>query len=167
MEVSPEIIFGILVTIIVVPVVYVVFTGNIIRAAFAFAVSLLGLAALYACMNAGFMAVVQILIYAGGVVVLLIFGVMLSRSSSTRGVYTDHQFVVLGSIASVALLYCLVTVLKGFPVTVTEAVQSGLDTTYSVGVLMLTDHLVAFELIAYVLLVVLVGAAFISKKMTE
>lgn len=166
MKVGPEILFFIFAGLIALPVVYLIFTSNLIRAAFAFAFSLLALAGLYAFMEAGFMAVVQILIYAGGVVVLLMFGVMLSKSSNKAGVYTGHQYVIFGAITSLALFFSLIRNLQSFSPPSSVPV-SELDTTSQIGILLLTDHLLVFELIAYLLLVVLVGASFISKKMTE
>ncbi|MEP0368443.1 MAG: NADH-quinone oxidoreductase subunit J [Cyclobacteriaceae bacterium] len=145
------------------PLIYMIFTRNIIRSVFAFTISLLGLAAIYVLLNADLMAVVQILIYAGGIVVLLIFGVMLTKRTREAGVFTDHHQVVIGGLVFIGMLVFLVSgILKAG-----QAEWAGVEfenQIAKVGVLYLTDHLVAFELVAFLLLVALVGAAFLAKK---
>lgn len=146
------------------PLVYLILTKNIVRAAFAFAISLLGIAGLYVLLSADFMASVQILIYAGGIVVLLIFGVMLSKRTEKAGVFTEHHQIWSGLIVFIGLIVFLIT-----SIVKSNQVWPNLDIvdknqTKQVGVLYMTDHLVAFEMIAFLLLVTLVGAAFLAKK---
>lgn len=149
---------------IIIPIVYMVFSKNIIRSAFAFTISLLGLAAIYVLLNSEFMAVVQILIYAGGIVVLLIFGVMLSKRSKESGVVTSHHQLLSGGLIFISLLvFIVLAIFKSNP-SWNETIVSPLNQTKQVGILYLTDHLVAFELIAFLLLIALVGAAFLAKK---
>lgn len=150
----------------VLPVFYLLFTRNIIRAAFALVVSLLGLAALFVLQHSELMAVVQILIYAGGVIVLLLFGMMLTKRNNEEGVFTSHRNLLISGIASLALflLLCQLIVRTEWPFT--EVVISG-NQVRTIGVLLLTDHLVAFELVAFVLLVALVGAAYLAKKSAD
>ncbi|WP_258104461.1 NADH-quinone oxidoreductase subunit J [Marinoscillum sp. MHG1-6] len=148
---------------IVVPLIYLLITKNIIRAAFAFAISLLGMAAIYVLLNAEFMAVVQILIYAGGIVVLLIFGVMLTKRSGDEGVFTAHHQVIPGVLVSLAFFVLLTQSIFDVNLAWGEEVTST-DQVKQIGVLYLTDHLIAFELIAFLLLMALVGAAFLAKK---
>lgn len=146
------------------PLIYLIFTKNIIRAAFAFTMSLLGMAALYVLLSADFMAVVQIMIYAGGIVILLIFGVMLTERTQKAGVYTEHHQLFSGIIVSSGLMFFLVSsIMKSGQIWVSGAKEIE-NQTRQIGVLYLTDHLIAFELIAFLLLVALVGAAYLSKK---
>ena len=153
--------FGLMV---VVPVLYLLFTKNIIRAAFAFVISLLGLAATYVLLHAELMAVVQIMIYAGGVIVLLIFGIMLTKRVSDEGVFTQHRSVVLGGAVSAVFFLLLTKWILSSGLTWPNAEVSGMDQVRKIGILFLTDHLIAFEVIAFLLLVALVGAAFLAKK---
>lgn len=148
---------------VVLPVLYLIFTSNIIRAAFAFAISLLGLAAIYVLLQAELMAVVQILIYAGGVIVLLIFGVMLTRRIGGDGVFTRHRGVVLGVLVSFGFFVMLCRWILGSGLGFAPE-TAGEDQVRRIGVLFLTDHLIAFEVMAFLLLVALVGAAYLAKK---
>lgn len=166
MTVDPSWFFFVFAVLILVPVLYLLFTKNIVRAAFAFGLSLLGLAGLFVTLDAAFMAIVQVLIYAGGVLVLLLFGVMLSKSNRTKGIFTGQHYVVVGLVMGSGLLLILGSVyIRGFQLA--EPATSSTDLTFRIGVQLLTEHLVAFELIAYLLLVVLVGATFIAKKAGE
>lgn len=149
---------------IVVPVLYLVFTSDIIRAAFALVVTLLGLAAMYVLLNAELMAVVQILIYAGGVIVLLIFGIMLTRRIGTDGVFSGHRNVVLGAGLSFVFFAMLVRWIGSSGLQWTASPDQEVDQVRTIGIAFLTDHLVAFEIVAYLLLVALVGAAYLAQK---
>ncbi len=163
MEIS-KLLFFAFAAMVMLPVVYLVFAKDIIRAAFAVVISLLGIAALFVLLHAEYMAVVQILIYAGGVIVLLIFGIMLTKRIGDEGVFTQHRGIFSGVLAFVAFLSILVWLIRSAGEELTgETVTSG-DQVKQIGVLFLTDYLLAFELIAFILLVALVGAAFLAKK---
>lgn len=164
MEMSLDAFFYLFGAMICLPLIYLVFTKNIIRAAFAFTVSLLGLAAIYVLLNADFMAAVQIMIYAGGIVVLLIFGVMLTKRSTKFGVFTEHHFVFPAIVVVAAMTIFLVKAISESSFSWDEQDVAAISQTKKIGVLYLTDHLIAFELIAFLLLMALVGAAFLAKK---
>lgn len=159
-----DILFGLFGAITVLPVVYMLFTKDIIRAAFALVLTLLGLAALFVLLHAEYMAVVQILIYAGGVIVLLIFGVMLTKRISDEGVFTGHRNVVLSVLVALVLLGVLVKLIAVSGLEWSGEAGAAGDQVKLLGQSFLTTHLVAFELVAFVLLVALVGAAFLAKK---
>lgn len=159
-----QVLFIFFASLVVLPVLYLVFTQNIIRAAFALVVSLLGIAAIFVLLNAEYMAVVQILIYAGGVIVLLIFGIMLTKRIEKEGVYTEHREVVVGTVAFFALLGLLGRMIYNSTANWEVKEMEPVDQVEQIGVLFLTDHLIAFELVAFILLVALVGAAFLAKK---
>lgn len=164
MEIPLSSLFFVFASMVAIPIIYMVFTKNVIRAAFAFAISLLGMAALYVLLSADFMAVVQIMIYAGGIVVLLIFGVMLSKRTKKAGVFTEHHQLFPAIIISLALMIFLVSAIISSDQNWIHGVTEQINQTRQIGVLYLTDHLIAFELIAFLLLVALVGAAFLAKK---
>lgn len=149
---------------VVLPVLYLIFTSNIIRAAFALVISLLGVAAIFVLLNAEYMAVVQILIYAGGVIVLLIFGIMLTKRIEKDGVFTGHRGEVIGAGTAFALLILLANMVYTSGLVWNAQEPTSFDQVEKIGQLFLTDHLIAFELVAFVLLVALVGAAYLAKK---
>ncbi len=162
MDMSSWLIIG-FTLVIVVPILYMIFTSNIIRAAYAFTLSLLGLAAIYVLLKAELMAVVQIMIYAGGVVVLLIFGIMLTRRQKGMELVTLHRDVALGAGFCMILYALFVSWIGESGLAFTEELVE-LNQVKTIGISFLTNHILSFEIIAFLLLVALVGAAFLAKK---
>ena len=158
-----NILFAFFSAMVVLPIIYMLITRNIIRAAFALVISLLGLAAIYVLLNAELMAVVQILIYAGGIIVLLLFGIMLTRRISEEGVTTEHRNLLLSGII-VALVMGALTwfILKSGLQWIGDPVS--MDQVAVIGTSFMTEYLLSFELIAFILLVALVGASYLAKR---
>jgi NADH-quinone oxidoreductase subunit J len=144
-------------------VLFMVFTKQVIHGAYALALVLLSVAALFVLLNAEFLAVVQIFMYAGGVVVLLVFGIMITNRSKRGTPTTGHRTVAISMLIVVALLFILAQAILDYN-PVWRVANSSADQTKWIGRLLLTDHLLAFELIAVLLLVALVGASFLAKK---
>lgn len=143
-------------------VLIIIFTKNIVHAAYALALALIGVAGMYVFLDAELLAVVQILLYAGGVVILLSFGVMLTNRLRGEKLISEGRNKVLGAIVSISVfsILCYLISLLEFN---NDMISS--DTQIKqIGVSFLTDHIVAFELIAFVLLVALVGAAYLAKQ---
>ncbi|NQW26346.1 MAG: NADH-quinone oxidoreductase subunit J [Flammeovirgaceae bacterium] len=148
---------------IVVSGLALVFTNNLIHAAFLLAFCLLNVAGFYVIHHANFLAIVQILIYAGGILILLAFGIMLTNRSENGKVLTKNHLLFFGLLCAVGMammLYALITNPKTGTI---EAIQS-VEQVTQIGMRLLTQYILAFELIAFLLLVVLVGAAFTGKK---
>ena len=134
-------------------VLIILFTRNIVHAAYALCLALIGIAGVYVVLMAELLAVVQIMLYAGGVVILLAFGVMMTnrlRGEKVGGILSVGLFA--------GLSYLISTASFG-----TKPVKDQ-DQIESIGVSFLTDHIIAFELIAFILLVALVGAAYLAKN---
>lgn len=91
----------------------VVMTQNVVRMAFWLVVSLGSVAALFFLLHADFLGAAQLLIYVGGTVVLLVFGVMLTASGAYTKIQTSPAEVILGSAVGGILLFVLVTSISG------------------------------------------------------
>jgi len=165
METS-NIIFLFLAAIIVGAVGFILFSSNMLRILFAFALVTIALAGIYVLLNAELVAVIQLMIYAGGIVVIMVFGIMLTKEISQKGITTGtHQIVpaiLIFLIVMVGGVWMIYSSSLGWQVDVMPA--NIVETT---GKLFLTDHLLAFELVAFLLLVVLVGASFVAHKSKE
>ena len=141
----------------------VMVSRNIVRTAVCLLMALLGVAGLYLGMHAEFLAAVQLVVYAGGTLVLIIFGVMLTNNSTFQ-LYRPKRLEVVVGIGLVAIL---ATVL------ITAILRSGMASrvvtngnTYAIqtlGEALLGDYLVPFELISVLLLAVMIGAAYLAK----
>ncbi len=157
-----EALFYLFSAIIVIAVIWMIFIRNLIHATFLFLVVLLSLAAIYVLLQATFIAVVQLLVYAGGVVVLLAFGITLTRRSKDQRLLSGSHLLVPGGLLFFSLALIIVWIVS--------QIQSGSPSSVnplsieSIGILFMTDYLLAFELIAYILLVVLVGATYYAKQ---
>ncbi|MEQ9232343.1 MAG: NADH-quinone oxidoreductase subunit J [Cyclobacteriaceae bacterium] len=146
--------------------IFMMVTKNVIHGAYGLAVVLLSIAALFVLLNAEFLAVVQIFMYAGGVVVLLVFGIMLTNRSRKGAPVTEHRQVFFGVLCS-AILLAIITALTWDAALIWEPQELAGNQTKKIGRLFLTDHIIAFELIAILLLAVLVGAAYLAKESSK
>lgn len=137
---------------------------NVVHAAFALLVVLLGVAGLYALAGADLIAVLQVLLYVGGVVVLLLFAVMLTSRMGDPAVAGQSlaplraAFVVapLGALFAYGLI-----VATRWP---EVAAPRALSSTADVGAAFLGDYLLPFEVISVLLLAAIVGAVVIARR---
>ena len=157
-----DLIFIALALLTVVPAIWVVFSPNLVHAGFALLFTLLGAAGLYAYLGADFIAVTQVMVYVGGVLVLVLFTVMMTRVPQTRrrrhGL--DHYVpAALFAIAVFGLLYKAVTAVqwKSQPF-------SPQPTTAEIGTNFMTDYIFPFEYVSLVLLAAMIGAAILIRE---
>jgi len=137
-------------------------TRDIVRAAVWLLFALGGVAGVYFLLDAEFLAAVQLVVYVGGILVLIVFGVMLTSASPLVRYEPSRGEVAIAAVLSVVLLAALtlMALRATFPVAMTPP-----DPTSGVaplGQALLGDYLVPFELASVLLLVVLVGAAHLA-----
>ena len=142
----------------------VVFSRNIVRAAFALLFAFFGVAGIYIFLFADFIAITQLLIYVGGIMVLILFGVMLTSRQinvdAKTGTVQTLPAVLLAAVVGGGLLWVFwITDWKTNP-----AVPAGESTAAKIGELLLTVYLLPFEVASVVLLVALIGAAMIARR---
>jgi NADH:ubiquinone oxidoreductase subunit 6 (subunit J) len=141
----------------------VVLGKNIVRAAVALIFSFCGMAALYVLLDAEFLAAVQVLIYVGGITILLLFAIMLTTriSSATARVVNDQ--VVLSAIAAVGLLAGLIyATTQGIAALVGPPNLP--ETAPFLGRALLTTYALPFEAVSILLLAAMVGAIILARK---
>ncbi len=143
--------------------VFVVFTKNVVYAAFALLGTLFGVAGLYIFLHADFLAAIQVLIYVGGILILIIFGVMLTHRVMDVELRMKTIQVFPSFLAMVLLVVVLVTVAveTRWPDVSVEPVTS---TTKGIGTLIMNDYLLPFEIVSVLLLMALVGAATLARR---
>ena len=142
----------------------VVISRNIVRMAVFLLFTLIGVAGLYFLLNAEFLAAVQLVVYAGGTLILIIFGVMLtSKSPFSRFEAKLAEVVVAISFAAVLFVALVMGIwsLPGGSVPSLDQVGYPID---RLGQALLGDYLVPFELASVLLLVVMIGAAYLAKR---
>ena len=145
----------------------VVTVRNIVHAAFSLMVTLFGVAGLYVFLQADFLAATQVIVYVGGILVLILFGVMMTSGRLEMRIHIERGQLLLGGVVAVALLMLLLTVIANTPVwkNLTDDGTELPPTTERIGALILNGpFLLPFEVVSVLLLVALIGAALISRK---
>ncbi len=144
--------------------VIVVFSRNIMYAAFALLFAFFGIAGFYVLLHADFLAITQILIYIGGILVLMLFGVMLTNNVVNVDIKTGTLQVIPAAILAAVVGGSLAGVFYSTWST-TEAAPPAMPTsTPGIGKLMMTSYLLPFEVASVVLLVALIGAVMIARR---
>jgi NADH-quinone oxidoreductase subunit J len=142
----------------------VVFSKNIIYSAFSLLFTFFGVAGIYVLLSADFIAVAQILIYVGGILVLLLFGVMLTN----KVVSVDMKAGTMQTLPASLLIAATAGALCGvFYITdwrIVQGVAAPPTTINGLGELFMTTYSLPFEVASIVLLVALVGAALIARR---
>jgi NAD(P)H-quinone oxidoreductase subunit 6 len=157
-----QVIFYALAALTVGSAVLVAFSRNIVYSTFALLGALMGVVGIYILLAADFVAMVQLLVYVGGILVLTIFAVMLTAgiadvTVSNRAVGTGFAIFTV-SIAALVMLYAIGRTQWHQASSVTPA-----PTTYAIGNAFLGDYVLPFEVASLVLLAALIGAIVISR----
>jgi NADH-quinone oxidoreductase subunit J len=158
-----DIIFYIFAVITVISAGIVVFSRNIIYSAFSLLFTFTGVAGIYVLLSADFIAITQLLIYVGGILVLLIFGVMLTTNMidvdlNTKPLKSLPAVIIVAIVAALLVSTVILTKWKPNQPEVTD------QTVNKIGELLLTQYLLPFEIASIVLLVAIVGAAFLARR---
>jgi len=148
----------------------VAFHRSIVHSAFALVVALFGVAGLYWTLGADFLGATQILLYVGGVTVLLLFAVMLTTRDSTR-VSLGRNVLVAPIVGYLAYLVWQagLGIAAIIADTHTAVTADPAPTTGAIGALFLEreHYLLPFEAISVLLLLVLVGAVTLARRGQE
>lgn len=136
---------------------------NVFYGALLVIVCLLGLAGIYVMAFAEFVAVTQILIYAGGILVVIIFGIMLTSKISNKPLVVDHAFVLSGLTVAAGFLALIVYALstQTFPEAKDTLEVATID---NIGMTLFTKYVLPFEIAGLLLLMALIGAAVIASS---
>src|SRR3972149_168318 len=142
----------------------VVFSKNIVYSAFALLFAFFGVAGLYALMMADFLAVTQLLIYVGGILVLVLFGVMLTTNVLDVQLRSGTMHILPALLIVGALAAVLFMGIWSTDWTLVRELASVEQTGPEIGELFLTRYLLPFEIASVILLVALIGAAMIARR---
>ena len=140
----------------------VVLARSLIYNAFALLFTFLGVAGLYVLLGADFLAATQLLIYVGGILVLLLFGVMLTHKIYDLDLRTEKTQLIPGLIVAAGLFVILAATAVRTEWQTTPRPPA--PTTYDIGRLFLGEFLLPFEAASVLLLVALMGAAMIVRR---
>ncbi len=157
-----QVIFYALAALTVGSAMLVAFSRNIVYSTFALLGAFMGVVGIYILLAADFVAMVQLLVYVGGILVLTIFAVMLTAgiadvTVSNRAVGTGSALFTVG-IAGIVMLYAIARTQWHQVAAITPA-----PTTYAIGNAFLGEYVLPFEVASLVLLAALIGAIVISR----
>ncbi|MEX0686266.1 MAG: NADH-quinone oxidoreductase subunit J [Balneolales bacterium] len=143
--------------------VIMVFSKNIVHSAFALMFSLIGLAVFYVLLYADFVAATQLVVYVGGILILILFGVMLT----TQGIPEKLEVLIINVWPS-AILSSLIAVILFFVFTNTEwnliQVVERTEVVPELGMLLISKFLLPFQAIGVLLLIAIIGAMLMSTQ---
>jgi NADH-quinone oxidoreductase subunit J len=137
---------------------------NAVSAAMSLVITMLALAGLFILLHAEFIGLIQVLVYAGAVVVLFLFVIMLlNMKTDSMGAENQPALKILGTLVAAGVTLKLVTMvavlMRPWP-----QVAPSFGTTRQFGRVLYTDYVLAFELTGVLLLASIVGAVVLAKK---
>ena len=140
---------------------------NIFHAALALIVTLLGVAGIFIALQAEFLAVVQILIYVGAVVTLIVFSIMLTQSIGDKSISQKSDLGLPAFATCVVLLAALLELVRLTPWPMRQATIEAHINVADLGRSLMGTYVFPFEVISVLLIAALVGAVVVAKKEKE
>ena len=148
-------------------------TRNLMHACLYLLATFMGVAGLYATLGADFLAATQLVVYAGGVVILMLFAIMLTGgiqgAVNRLGIEKvpsmgNRKTFIFALVTAAVMLSILVKIFMGLVgVSAPEELPPYEPTVEKIGILLVSDHVLVFEISSVLLLGVLVGAAVIAR----
>lgn len=145
---------------------WVVMSPNLIHSAVSLLFTLFSVAALYVFLYADFMAASQVIIYVGGILVLIIFGVMLTNKISDQNISNKSQNRIPAALLCIVLLFMQIKVVLNTNWFTGENMIRE-STVNDIGMMLLSKYLLPFEIVSILLLAALIGAAMLSRKKVQ
>lgn len=142
-----------------------VFSKNIVHSAFSLMFSLAGVAVLYILLYADFIAATQLLVYVGGILILILFGMMLTD----QGLNQKFKAVTINIIpASLLAAVSAILLIYTFSTTSWQVIapEERSETVYDLGILLMNDYILPFIIAGVLLLVAIIGAILMSTRLT-
>ena len=158
-----DIIFYLFAAVTLLSALFVVTSRNIVHAAFYLLFTFFGVAGIYVLLGADFVAIVQLIVYVGGILILLLFGVMITNKITnveikTGTINTLPAAIGLGLFTGIIGSVMLNTKWQVMDVDMPQATLSGL------GQMLVNEYVLVFELLGILLLIALVGAASMARR---
>lgn len=145
----------------------VVTAKNIVHSAFYLLFTFFGVAGIYVLLGADFIAVVQLLVYVGGILILMLFGVMLTNKITNVDIRTGTSHII-PAVIGVGILWGALTAIIAFKTKWQQNPSEDIKpTVVGLGNLLITDYVLIFELLGILLLIALIGAASIARREVE
>ena len=140
----------------------VVLGKNLFHSVLFLALALIATAGIFLTLDAEFIAAVQVLLYAGGVITLVVFGIVVTERLVGEKLSHVSRHVAAGGLVAAALAILLLRGISHGPLATTKPGLAG-DLTRQMGTSLLTRFTLPFELLAVLLLIGLLGASYFAR----
>ena len=157
-----DIAFWVLSVVLVGSALAVVLSKNLFHAVLWLALALTGTAGIFLLLNAEFLAAVQLLLYAGGIITIVVFAIVVTERLVGERLSQTNRGVVSGALVAIALLVIIVNTLMQRELPSTPLPQLS-DITRLMGEQVLTTFVLPFELLALLMLVAMLGAIYFAR----
>lgn len=159
-----QIVFWLLAAAMAVAAVRVVTCRNVVHAALYLVGTLMGAAAMYILLLAEFVAWVQVLVYVGAIVVLMLFGLMLTRAPIGSADFDNNQRTLAAITAAAVFVITSFILIRAFDGATIDLTRRAGTATETVGEVIFSVYVLPFEIVSVLLLAALVGAVVIARR---
>jgi len=160
--VTEQITFAALSVILVGSALAVVLSKNLFHAVLWLALALTGTAGVFLLLDAEFLAAVQLLLYAGGIITIVVFAIVVTERLIGERITQTNMRIGGGALISLVLFGFIVNVLRKSPLPAARPEMSG-DLTRTLGTAVLTRYVLPFELLAVLMLAGMLGAIYFAR----
>ncbi len=154
--------FALLATLLLASALAVVLSTNLFHAVLWLALALTGTAGIFLLLDAEFLAAVQILLYTGGVVTIVVFAIVVTERLVGERITQTNRRIAGGAVVAAALLGVIVNAVLKAPLPLSPATLP-IDVTRAVGESVLTRFVLPFELLALLMLAALISAIYFAR----
>ena len=158
-----QILFFSIIFLVIISAFWVVVSPNLVHSAVSLLFTFFGVAGLYVFLYADFIAAAQVIIYVGGILVLIIFGVMLTNKIDSPSIASSSSNQVIGSLVASLLFLLNLAVIFTTDWKISDSIPIE-GTVRPIGRMLLDQYLLPFELVSVLLLGALIGASVLSRK---
>jgi NAD(P)H-quinone oxidoreductase subunit 6 len=141
----------------------VVYSRNIVHSGFALLGAFVGIAGLYGLTSATFLAAAQILVYVGGVLIVILFAIMLTHGIEKADRSNPSQGIIPATIIGSIIAALLIFIALNFPWRVKQ-VEEASTSVPKLGNALLSEYVLPFEVLSLLLLAALIGAVMLVRK---
>ena len=154
--------FGALAAVLLASSLAVVLTKNLFHSVLYLALSLTATAGIFLALDAEFLAAVQLLLYAGGVVTIAVFAIVVTERLVGDRITQTSRYLASGAIVAAALFVAVGGTVRGVPLPTAPPPMPG-DVTRAIGEALLTRFVLPFELLGVLFVAALLGALYFAR----
>ncbi|MFB9326955.1 NADH-quinone oxidoreductase subunit J [Paenibacillus aurantiacus] len=148
--------------------VFMISLTKVVHMVLALLAAFVGVAGLFVLLDAEFLAFVQVLIYAGAVAILMIFGIMMTNHQEEETATTRRAWHEgLAAVGALALFGLIFFAIRASEMPAVQPLAAGEDNALAIGKLLFSNYVIPFELVSVLLTVAFIGSIVLAKKEAE